>query len=449
MSENGNDELTALIELSEELTTADIIHLRNVIGLPQGLCQDAANAAQFLSSIKKWKGHDPFEFHQALQSVRPDLIAIACEIKWLCVSSPSEFVQESKELSIKTLIDLLSTEIPKDKWILIHMVVANEAGENVGFEVTLNKMIENGFIKKDLKKLTQILTKIKRDDLVNKLNPYKSIFSEMEENEFISKFKKEVSNQAKELRQWEQKLKDFAKVQYQMVNEMIGREQAVNLKKVYVRLTIIKEEPRAVNWEDETTYSEIAYLRKIANKEVKVKKVNFKKEIKTYKSKKPEIWCLIGNPGCGKTFLAKRTALRFSSSELVSIKYTISIPCRNTDWHSMESTRYENELEIETEYISKWLCLGLPKGPNWSKDLAKHLTESDGEGLLLIIDGLDEFTRNVPFGKTFLCLLLTRQSLTKSTIILTSRPGAWTDISSVPVLDKYGGLVAIATKTYQ
>ena len=85
------------------------------------------------------------------------------------------------------------------------------------------------------------------------------------------------------------------------------------------------------------------------------------------------------------------------------------------------------------------MCLGLPKGPNWSKDLAKHLTESDGEGLLLIIDGLDEFTRKVPFGKTFLCLLLTRQSLTKSTIILTSRPGAWTDISSVHELkiDRY------------
>ena len=96
----------------------------------------------------------------------------------------------------------------------------------------------------------------------------------------------------------------------------------------------------------------------------------------------------------------------------------------------MESTRYENELEIETVYISKWLCLGLPKGPNWSKYLAKHLTESDGDGLLLIVDGLDEFTRKVPFGKTFLHSLLTRESLTKSTIILTSRPGAWTDISS-------------------
>ena len=431
MGENKTDELTALIELSDELNTDDIIHLRNLIGLPQGLCDDASNGPQFLSSIKRWNGHNSFVFYQSLQGIRPDLVAIACEIKWLCVSSPGELELEKKELSIRTLIDLLSTEIPKDKWVLIYMVVANEAGENVGFEITLNKMIENGFIKKDLKLLTQILVKIKRDDLRNKLKQYQYIFWRMEEGEFIRKFKNELGNQIKEKKEWELELKEFAKSQYQMVNELIGKDQSVYLRQVFVRLTIIKEEPRAVNWEDETTYSEIAYLRKIANKEVRIKKVNFKRELIRYKPTKPEIWCLIGNPGCGKTFLAKRTALRFSSSALMEIQYTISIPCRNTDWHSMESTRYEEEKKVESEFIQQWLCLGLPVGPSWTIDLAKHLNESGGEGLLLIIDGLDEFTRKVPFGKTFLSLLLTRQSLTKSTIILTSRPGAWTDISSV------------------
>ena len=50
--------------------------------------------------------------------------------------------------------------------------------------------------------------------------------------------------------------------------------------------------------------------------------------------------------------------------------------------------------------------------------------------MLLIIDGLDEFTKKIPFEKTLLYLLLTRQSLHRSNIILTTRPGAWTDISS-------------------
>ena len=52
------------------------------------------------------------------------------------------------------------------------------------------------------------------------------------------------------------------------------------------------------------------------------------------------------------------------------------------------------------------------------------------EGLLLIIDGLDEFTKNIPLEMSLLYLLLTRQTLHSSTIIVTTRSGAWTDSSS-------------------
>ena len=96
----------------------------------------------------------------------------------------------------------------------------------------------------------------------------------------------------------------------------------------------------------------------------------------------------------------------------------------------MESTRMEEDRTITAEFVQEWLCIGLPVASEWPKDLSKHLTKSDGEGLLLIIDGLDEFTKKVPFEKTLLYLLLTRQSLHRSNIILTTRPGAWTDISS-------------------
>ena len=237
-------------------------------------------------------------------------------------------------------------------------------------------------------------------------------------------------NQGKEMKQWEEKLRDFSKGQHRQVKQMLDDDELVSLEQVYVELTIVKQKPRAINMADETTYNEIAMLRKIGNNEVQITPIDITQELNTHKQEEPEIWCIIGNPGCGKTFLVKRTALRFSNSELIGMKYSISIPCRNTDWHVMESTRYENEIEIEKEYISKWLCLGLPKGANWSNDLARHLAGSDGEGLLMIIDGLDEFTRKVPFGKTLLYSLLARQTLTKSTIIVTSRPGAWTIISS-------------------
>ena len=424
-------ELFALKELSNQLKANDIEQITDLIGLPEGLCQEITEVTKFLTTLKKWSGHNPFIFYQTLKHVRADLVANACKIKWLCVTSPEEIeYKEEEKLSIKTLIEFLKSEISKANWELIYMVATNEAGEDVNFETTLNKLLEKGLIEKDLTTLIEIIKGIQREDLVEKLEQYRHAFSQMEDGEFESKFKKEVGKQAKELEKWELKLKEFLQIQYGTVKEIMGSDESVSLTDVYIDLTILSNKPEAIKLEDETTYNEIAMLREMARKGSWRRQIDFTNELRSYESKKPEIWCLIGNPGCGKTFLAKRTALRFSSNELTGIQYSISVPCRNTDWHSMESTQFENELEIEKEYISKWLCLGLPKGPNWSKDLAKHITESDGDGLLLIIDGLDEFTRKVPFGKTFLHSLLTRESLTKATIILTSRPGAWTDISS-------------------
>ena len=451
MTESQLLELSALTELSRELTATDCIRIRNAIGLPEGLSEDAKEGFLFLIAFKQWRGHRPHRFYTILRDIHPELITIACKIPWLCVSSHSDVEYEEEEkISIKSLIDLLKTELTKGQWVAIYMVVARETNVNIGFQETLEMLLDKGLIHGDLTQLSQIMLVIQRNDIVEKLRIFQRVFSQMEEGEFESKFKREVNNQAKEMAQWEEKLKHFALTQYCKVQQMIGKDKPVSLSEVYVDLTILKQEPREINMEDETTYNEIAYLRKIANKQVEIIPVDFNKELRKYKARKsityktknpevgkwkrykqkPEIWCLIGNPGCGKTFLAKRTALRFSSSELTGIQYSISVPCRNTDWHAMESTRYEEEKKVEPEFILKWLCLGLPVASDWSNDLAKHLHKTDGEGLLLIIDGLDEFTRKVHFKDTFLYLLLTRQSLIKSTIILTSRPGAWTDISS-------------------
>ena len=431
MAENILAELGASNRLLKELKPEEITQILTELRVPEVLYQDIKQGTNFLTALKKWSGLNSYRFYQSLNSVRPDLAPVACRVKWLCVSSPEQTEYKEEEvLSVKTLIELMKSEISKANWELIYMAVTGEAGENVNFEKTLNKLLENGFIDKGLNTLKGILLEIEREDLIEKLQQYQNAFSAMEEGEFESKFKREVNNQAKQMKQWESNLKHFLQIQYGTVQQMLGEDESVNLAEVYIELTILKQKPKAINFKDETTYNEIAYLRKIANKEVEITPVNFTKELTSYKSTRPEIWCLIGNPGCGKTFLARRTALRFSSSDLIGIQYTISIPCRSTDWHAMESTRYEEEKKVESEFIQKWMCLGLPVGPSWTMDLAKHLNESSGEGLLLIIDGLDEFTRKVPFGKTFLCLLLTRLSLTKSTIILTSRPGAWTDISS-------------------
>ena len=440
--------LVAMKELSAELTPEDIIKIRNVIGIPAGLCERVTTGTQLLTAIKRWKQHNPYLFYLVLQDIRPDMIAVANRLPWLCASAPSEFECRGEELSIKSLIELLKREIKREEWELIYMHIENDAGENMGFEMTMEKLLENEIMQKELIQLADLLKGIQREDVVKKLEEYKKVFSNMQEGEFESKFKNEIYKQRKEMAKCEAKLKQFALMQYGKVQQMIGSDESVSLSYVYIELTILKQKPRAIKMEDETTYNEIAYLRKIANKQVEISPVDFTAELISYKPTKPEIWCLIGNPGCGKTFLAKRTALRFSSCELVGIHYSISVPCRNTDWHAMESTRYEENKKVESEFIQNWLCLGLPVASDWSIDLAKHLHRTDGEGLLLIIDGLDEFTKKVSFKDTFMCLLLTRQTLIQSTIILTSRPGAWTDISSSHELkiDRYYQVLGFSPK---
>ena len=321
MDENEFVEYVADEKSLNELKPEEIMRIMNELKVPEELCQEIEQGSSFIAVLKKWSGHNAFLFHQSLNSIRPDLIPVACKAKWLCVSSEDQVeLREEDELSIKTLIALLKREVSKVDWELIYIAVADEAGENVNFEITLNKLMEKGCIEKDLCTLKRIFVKIERYDLVNKLDAYQKEFKDMEEGEFESKFKKEVGTQAKELKQWEGKLKDFGKSQFQKVSQMLGEEKQEWLESVFVDLTILKEKPRPINMEDETTYNEIAYLRKIANKEVEIEPVDFTKELVTYEAEKPEIWCLIGNPGCGKTFLAKRTALRFSSDELANIQ---------------------------------------------------------------------------------------------------------------------------------
>ena len=422
-------ELSQLTEFSEQLTTDDIVKFKVQLNLPTALFQ-VTGGVQFLIAIKKWGNHNPYAFYQALLNIRPDLVQIAMQIPWLCNAIDNEYEDSSEQLSIKTLITLLKTELTVDNLSLIYVSISTEIEESIDFETTLHKLLENGYIQTDLKALTRLLVRIKRDDLVRKMESYQNVLCQMEEEKFQYDFKNVVASLVKELRNWMSSLRQFLLVQNKQVKQILGKDDSVSLAHVFVELTILRQIPRPINYKDETTYNEIAYLRKIANKEINIKPIDFTEELKAYKPEEPEIWCLIGNPGCGKTFLAKRTALRFGQNELTNISYSIAIPCRNTEWHNMESTRVEEDRTITAEFVQEWLCIGLPVASEWPKELSKHLTKTDGEGLLLIIDGLDEFTKKVPFEKTLLYLLLTRQSLHRANIILTTRPGTWTDISS-------------------
>ena len=425
-------EMENIDELSGELTTDDVAKLRLLMIVPAGICDKDCDGIAFLSIILNWEKFNPHTFYQALTSLkRPDLVEIAIKVPRLCVSHPLQGTELFDEpLSMKTFLKMLRAEIPQKKWQVITMCIKSSLQGKYNFENIIRECLDSQLINKELNNFERALMAIKCIDVATKIREYKSLFVGMSEDEFIGKMKRTLKLQSDEIKQWEHKLKQFLNKEYTMVTHMLGEDDKVSLTNVYVELTIVKEEPRPVKLEDETTFNEIAYLRKIATKQIKITPVDFANELKTYTTEKPEIWCLIGNPGCGKTFLSKRIALRFADAELKQISYSIAIPCRSTNWHSMETTRLEEDKSVTSEFVQEWLCLGLPATSDWTKDLAKHIAKSDGEGLLLIIDGLDEFTKKISFDKSLLYSLLTRETLNQSTIIATTRPGAWTDISS-------------------
>ena len=309
-------EFGSINEMANELTADDVAKLCFQLNIPVGVCDKDSDGVNFILALRKWKEFNPYLFYQALTSMnRPDLIAIASNITGLCVSEPTELTEQFQEpLSIKTLLSLLRTEISQKEWKVLAIGLMDKLQGKDDFETIITVCLEKQLITSNLIKLRKLLTVINRLDIVGKIKEYQTLFAGMSEDEFISKMKRELSAQANVIAQWESKLKLFISMKSSTVTQILGDDEAVSLKSVFVDITILKQKPRPVKLEDETTYNEIAYLRKIAKKEIKITTVDFTEELKTCKAETPEIWNLIGNSGCGKTFLAKRTALRFSQS---------------------------------------------------------------------------------------------------------------------------------------
>ena len=81
---------------------------------------------------------------------------------------------------------------------------------------------------------------IERNDLINKFKDYQKAFCQMEEDEFLFKFRNALKSAEKQVEEWKNYLKQYTKLQNIMVKQMLGKDDSVYLADVFVELTIVE-----------------------------------------------------------------------------------------------------------------------------------------------------------------------------------------------------------------
>ena len=109
--------------------------------------------------------------------------------------------------------------------------------------------------------------------------------------------------------------------------------------------------------------------------------------------------------------------------------------CRR--WDEIESLRHYHTavlLKLREKWVLNATSLSdlfrYPSHPDFSHTIAEEVVESQGESLLLVLDGFDEVSHNF-HRNSVIKSILCRQLLPKSTIILTTRPSAKHVLASV------------------
>ena len=406
-------------ELANALTSENVQLLQEILLIPSAIVETTGtNALKFLNALRfEVNEFDPLQFIQSLETIqRPELIPLTSKISWL---NPFE-----------SFVSMLRESVESAQWKLI---LGSEPSEKVTseieFETAFKLCIEGDLIKPDLENICDVMLAVGRHDVVENIQKYSNVFYGMNKNEFQSKLMNELEcDQKEDHDNWNSRLRDYTKQQNENVYIHFDDEETTPLDSVYTSLTVIEDELIKIKSTEDTSLNEIAFLRSMSGREKPLKVVDFISNILMLDVNKPKIICLIGNPGCGKTFLCKYLALQYGSNKYCSFQYVLSAQCRSENWHTMEKSREENDEKITSHFVHRFLANTLPLTAKWSQSLSRYLGKSDGESLLLILDGIDEFIKDVPFKSTLLYSLLQRSILTRSTVLLTSRPGAWNEL---------------------
>ena len=134
---------------------------------------------------------------------------------------------------------------------------------------------------------------------------------------------------------------------------------------------------------------------------------------------KKRLHIVFGPPGVGKTSFSRQIFSQFSSSPKSSS-------------FSLVLLFYVREKRVaDAQTLADLLsCYGLPDDDLDHKELARLIVKSNGKGLQIIFDGLDEHPDLLKDDKYIVSRLLKGQ-LTEAQIVVTSRPGTVTQLSDL------------------
>ena len=124
----------------------------------------------------------------------------------------------------------------------------------------------------------------------------------------------------------------------------------------------------------------------------------------------PKSILIEGAPGIGKTILLKEIACRWANNTILdNVRIVFLIFLRDSRFHSVTTI---NEL------IQYFDCLE----ENEISAVVKRLKQSNGEGVVFLIDGIDEYPGALQ--NCFLTCLIDRKILSKCVLVISSRPCA-------------------------
>ena len=177
--------------LTDSLSLEDIQKLQFYLIVPAGIRERTkCNTSEFIFSLRdEWSEFNPEEFPEALKRIgRKDLIKIAHSIPWLCYKSR----EIDRGSPTKRFIVMLRNELTlEDLKFIIRTEMKQEVGINFTFETGFQSILESKAVKPDLTYMCDLMKLVRRLDLIEKIQKYKTVFGSMSNKELQRKLKAE------------------------------------------------------------------------------------------------------------------------------------------------------------------------------------------------------------------------------------------------------------------